>query len=428
MRIGDTFCPGVLHAVPARDGLLIRVRLPGGLLTPQQLGTIAELSSAYTDGEIEITSRANLQLRAIQPNHLPLIVHTLTDNGLVPSATHDRVRNLISSPLAGLDPTELVDTRSMLHALDQALIHDPSLAGLPPKFSFGLDGGGTWFSRETDDLALQAFLADGVLQWRLLFGGIGTSFACTSDDAVRTLLAVASACLSTAARLTIPARARTLRSQPGAVDSILADPTLGLVPFRASPATAPRAITELMAGIYPIGASASYNLIPSIPLGRIDSVLASKVAALAAEYKADLRLAPWRGLVLGNVAGDQVPSLAARLQAAGLCLDGRDGNAGLSACAGIQGCDSALADVRGDAAQLARALAGYDPKPGWTVSFSGCEKRCAMRKGATLELVATPAGYQITQRDTPLPGVFPPGPALKVIQDAHAQAVSEVNR
>ena len=66
-----------------------------------------------------------------------------------------------------------------------------------------------------------------------------------------------------------------------------------------------------------------------------------------------------------------------------------------AACAGLSGCSSALADVRRDAATLARRLAGSNPSRPWTINLSGCDKRCAMRNGATAELVATPSGYSL---------------------------------
>ena len=80
--------------------------------------------------------------------------------------------------------------------------------------------------------------------------------------------------------------------------------------------------------------------------------------------------------------------IVAQLQSIGLPCDGRDGFRGIAACAGSTGCDASLADVRGDAAALARLLAG-SPKPsGWTVNLSGCEKQCAPRRGATAEVLS----------------------------------------
>ena len=77
MRVGGHFCPGVLHAVQAKDGLLLRIRVPGGLIEANQLRTIADLSRSFADGTIEITSRANLQLRAIRNQDLSHIVASI---------------------------------------------------------------------------------------------------------------------------------------------------------------------------------------------------------------------------------------------------------------------------------------------------------------------------------------------------------------
>ena len=70
MRVGENFCPGILHAVQAKDGLLTRIRVPGGMIVPSQLIAIAQLSSAFSDGNVEITSRSNLQIRAVKGENL----------------------------------------------------------------------------------------------------------------------------------------------------------------------------------------------------------------------------------------------------------------------------------------------------------------------------------------------------------------------
>jgi sulfite reductase beta subunit-like hemoprotein len=79
----------------------------------------------------------------------------------------------------------------------------------------------------------------------------------------------------------------------------------------------------------------------------------------------------------------------------GLSCDARDGFRGIAACAGSDGCEASLADVRGDAASLAQRLSGHAVPSGWTVNLSGCEKQCGRRHGATAELVAGPMGYNL---------------------------------
>ena len=133
MRAGEQFCPGVLRAVQAKDGLLIRIRVPGGLIEADQLKTIADLSRSFADGTIEITSRANLQLRGIREQDLKQIVESISSAGLLPSPMHDRVRNIVTSPIAGLDGDELIDPRPFLYELDRRLQADRSICRSPPQ-------------------------------------------------------------------------------------------------------------------------------------------------------------------------------------------------------------------------------------------------------------------------------------------------------
>ena len=144
------------------------------------------------------------------------------------------------------------------------------------------------------------------------------------------------------------------------------------------------------------------NLVPAIPLGRIDAVQAHALALIARENEGDVRLAPWRGIVLGNLLPDRLPQARAHLDDVGLSLSDDGGYTGVAACAGLHACDAAHADVRRDAATYARTIAALRSderaEGGWTVNFAGCEKRCAMRRGADAELVASATGYDVRVR------------------------------
>ena len=113
----DLRCPGALHAVPARDGLLARIRIPGGLLAPAQLATLGRLARRCGSGIVEITARANVQLRGLDAERTDELADGLTEAGLLVSATHDRVRNIVASPLAWIDPDERLDVRPFVRSL-----------------------------------------------------------------------------------------------------------------------------------------------------------------------------------------------------------------------------------------------------------------------------------------------------------------------
>ena len=419
-RAGEQFCPGILHAVPAKDGMLIRIRIPGGFIEARQLSAVAALSSAYADGQIEITSRANLQLRAIKERDLSEIADALTSAKLLPSRRHDRVRNIATSPFAAIGADELIDTRPLVRELDRRLIADHAFASLHPKFSFGIHGGGNAYSHEQDDLALHAFSSSG--PFALYLGGTDTGCAVSLDDALDCLLDAARLCMYLANENSLPARGKKLAAAPGLMGKIVE----GLSPF-LTPSSSLGGVSTVAPA--PIGMQQAAhrlqtNIIPSIPLGRLTSGQAQRLAESATEFEAELRLAPWRGVVLGAVPLSHAAGVAAHLESIGLSLDGRDGFQGIAACAGAAGCDASLADVRADATQLARKLAGQRLLPGWTANFSGCEKQCAMRHGAAAELIATSSGYLLRINGQPAPGPCSPESAIGLIRDAHAAHIS----
>ncbi|KQZ75151.1 hypothetical protein [Nocardioides sp. Root151] len=153
-------CPGVLRPWPADDGALVRLRLVGGEITPAALAQLLDVATTYGGGTVHLTKRANLQLRALPTDDgclAPEVVAAIEATGLLPSPTHELVRNIMVSPLSGLLPDQRgtsqapgdwdvprsgrVDLRPVARALDEGLCAHPSLAALPGRFLFVLDDG-----------------------------------------------------------------------------------------------------------------------------------------------------------------------------------------------------------------------------------------------------------------------------------------------
>ncbi|WP_206051518.1 nitrite reductase [Nocardioides ferulae] len=138
-------CPGALRPWPAADGLLVRLRLPGGRLGSSALRGLLGVAERYGDGRVHVTGRANLQVRGMpaeraEPRLPAEVLAALEATGLLPSRSHDVSRNLMASPQTGLAGGR-ADLRTVLAALDRALLADPVLAGLPGRFLFVLDDG-----------------------------------------------------------------------------------------------------------------------------------------------------------------------------------------------------------------------------------------------------------------------------------------------
>ncbi|MEQ1713000.1 MAG: precorrin-3B synthase, partial [Hyphomicrobium sp.] len=139
------WCPGALRPMPSGDGLVVRIRPAGGRLSPQQADGVAKLAEALGNGLIDLTSRANVQLRGITAeSHRPL-VEGLRRLGLVDASPEDEARrNIVVSPFArDHDGTETIAT-----ALAAALA-SPDAPDLPGKFGFAVDCGNWPVLRDT---------------------------------------------------------------------------------------------------------------------------------------------------------------------------------------------------------------------------------------------------------------------------------------
>lgn len=139
-------CPGVFRPWPAEDGALVRLRLPGGHTSRRQLASLLDVAREFGDGQVHLTQRANLQLRALPTGeHLPTpVVEAIRATGLLPHPTHELVRNIVASPLSGLPATGSrgrADLRPIVTELDEQLCSRECLAQLPGRFLFVLDDG-----------------------------------------------------------------------------------------------------------------------------------------------------------------------------------------------------------------------------------------------------------------------------------------------
>lgn len=330
---------------------MIRLRIPGGQTSGQVLRQLTELAHVYGNGVVQLTSRAGLQLRGL-PDPLPAdFVGAIMATGLLPAPSHDRVRNIVASPLTGLSGG-LADVRPLITELEAALIAEPALAELPGRFLFVLDDGRGDVAASTFDLAYQA-TAPGT-GW-LLVGSSGHGRSVSAAQAVPTLVDLA--------RRFIVARATSgawrVAELPDWIES------LGLTKV---PTTSARPSVPLGR----IGTAASV----AVPLGRLRRVQAAVIDEVV--DGGPVVITPWRGLVLPRSA-DQVE----RLGAAGLAVDDTSTWANISACVGAPACGRGRVDTEA----IAELLVG-SRQPIRRLHISGCERRCGAPAGEHLDLVA----------------------------------------
>ncbi|MFB7635452.1 precorrin-3B synthase [Streptomyces sp. NPDC056149] len=450
---GDA-CPGALRLHPAADGELARVRLPAGDLTASQARALADAAELLGDGHLSLTSRGNVELRGLPDDCGGRLTALLTGAGLLPSVRHERIRNVLASPLAGLDHHTPSDVRWWARSLDALLCASEPATALSGRFLFVLDDGRGDVAGLGGDVTLLAesgrraptgtAFAPGAASGHgalLRVGEDPAALRIAADDVPRAALIAAETFLAAAAesdsgawrvRELPAARPLTVHDVRGALRAagITAEPTA------CAAATGPRPAVPYADAAVPgpvEGPGGRRALVVLAPLGRLTAGqwrLLAEVAA--ADGSGALRLTPWRGIVVPGLPASAADRRLGEFAAAGLVTDPASPWRGVTACTGLPGCAKSLTDVRSDAsAALAtgRPVPAGDSAPpvGPPVHWSGCARRCGHPHGAWIDVLATPDGYRTTavrsnspapadvSRETPRPSAVsretPQGPA-----------------
>jgi precorrin-3B synthase len=383
--------------MPAKDGLLVRLRVTAGRLSAATVHAIAEAGRRHGNGRFDLTSRGNLQMRGASEASLPRLHEALGARGLLDaSIPGEAVRNVLVSPLAGLEGP---DVAAVAAELERALVADKSLHALPGKFAFVIDDGSL--------LSLAAIPADirfvraAHETFAIGLGGYDAEDAfigsCSRQDIVPTALRLARAFLHFSARL--PDQARRMRDLLRVVEpeAIAAAADLARAPRRAPPPTpagapCPIGVLRLGNGTSCLGIGAAF--------GRLEASMLDKAAEAAEHFgKGEIRLTPWRALLLPGIAPARAQSAIACVSGAGFVTDPRDPRRALAACVGASGCESATTDTRADALALAGLARRLVPE-GIALHVSGCAKGCARQQATPIVLVAREGRYNLVLEGT----------------------------
>ncbi|KUJ65970.1 hypothetical protein ACZ90_41715 [Streptomyces albus subsp. albus] len=426
---GDA-CPGALRLHAADDGALARVRLPAGLLTSDQAEVLALAAEELGDGHLDLTSRGNVQLRGLRSDCGGALGGRLRAAGLLPSDRHERARNIVASPLAGLDGRGYGQVQAWARELDGLLCAESDTVELSGRFLFALDDGrGDMAALGADVTLIATPGAHAVLRVGGALppgaqaapdgpseqvaaglpeahgGAPGCVLLVPAQDAPRAAVLAALEFL-TVVRASgtrvwrvreLPPRhavsARRLAGRLADADIAATAGESGAAAQAPPPGAADAPGIGLLDG--PDGRCALSVL---APLGRLTAAQWRLLARTAARHGADqLRVAPWRGVVLPGLPGGSGRARMAELAAAGLVVDRGSPWSGVGACTGRPGCAKSLTDVRADAARAARGTPGALP-----VYWSGCERRCGHPgTGRWVDVLAGGDGYRIAVRGGP---------------------------
>jgi precorrin-3B synthase len=378
------WCPTLLSPMQSGDGWLARVKPSAGILDADAARLIADAAGRYGNGHIDLTSRANLQIRGLSPRSAEQFADVIISHRLAcEHASVEAIRNVMASPLGPDDPTALFDSHALASEIEVMLAGEPALEALPPKFGILVDGGGVLpLSDVSSDINVRS--CKGRLAIRL-DGGTHVAF-CSQAAAANIVKSVALAFLHLSwKRRELPHRMRELVMSLGE-DAIFA---------AAGVAATVAPLIERSETHSPIGfirGSDKGFFGVGLPFGRIDAENLASLADLSERFgDGSLRTTPWRTLVLVGVAPLEVEALSQQIRDLGLIVDSHDPRLLIHACVGRGACPNASVDTRRDASRLGAA------SPGLTVHVSGCAKGCAHRGPASVTLVGNNGLYDLVR-------------------------------
>lgn len=367
------WCPGALTPMPSGDGLVLRIRPQGGRLRPAELRGLADLADRFGDRAVTLTSRANLQLRAIAPADLAAVQAGLRGLDLIDAdADTETRRNILVSPIW----TDGDPTMALAAELSARL---GELPRLPAKFGFAVDtGAGAILTGASADLRIEQAASSLILR----ADGMARGERLSPADAVSRLVAIA----------------HWFAGQPGArrMARLVADGVRPPLALDAEPLRVP----PLEPGVHAAGACIA------APFGRLSA------DALRAMAVAPVRPTPWRSLLVEGTPPPHPDAIA----------DPADPRLRVAVCVGRPHCPQASVDT----VPLARDLARLVP-PGAILHIAGCAKGCAHPRRADLVLTGREGRFDLVRGgvcgDRPVRRNLTPPEIPALLKDPHAPHV-----
>lgn len=377
------WCPGALRPMESGDGLIVRLRIIGGALAPDLTRALAQCAEAYGNGLIDLSARGNLQLRGVISKRLPALQARLDELGLLDADPDvEAIRNILISPLSGVDPTALCDARPSAQALDEWLRHDPRLRQLPGKFLFAIDDGGCLpLSLEVADVGFLATVSARGPCFIVHLGGTPAG-TCAVDNMHETAVRAAHAFLDLRdgderrMRDVVPRLGLERLARQVGLES------LSRGPVRSAPLH--------ILGLHALGETQALGM--GIPFGRFDAAKFACLADMAEAARGELRLSPWRAIFL--VAPHIDEALGAHLSSAGFILQDKAPIRAVAACPGKPACLHGAVDAQADAHRLA-PVAPLLSDHRIALHVSACAKSCAHAAPAPVTLVGRDGFYDL---------------------------------
>jgi ferredoxin-nitrite reductase len=412
---GDVFrykFHGLFFVTPAQESFMLRCRIAGGALSTYQFRGLAEIASDWGPGHVDLTTRANVQVREIMPENCANILMKLADLGLTSQgAGADNIRNITATPTTGFDPTEIIDVMPYARAMHHYILKNRDLYGLPRKFNISYDSGGAVsVCADTNDIGFYAVrvgpndkgIEPGVY-FRMQLCGITGHKQFATDCGVLLTPAETIPVAAALIRVFIENGDRTNRKKarlkylvddwgiPKTLEETAKKLTFALraFPLENCEPSAPKfkhghlGIHQQTDGKHYIGVLT--------PVGRMSVSQMQALADIADAFgRSEIRLTVWQNLIIPGIAEENLQAAITAIQAIGLDHRNNTLTGGLIACTGSRGCKFAAADTKGNAITLGAHLSSkmiLDQPV--NIHLTGCQNSCAQHYIGDIGMMGT---------------------------------------
>jgi sulfite reductase (ferredoxin) len=421
---------------------MVRVKVPYGSMTPEQLEKLADITTEYSRGWGHITTRQNIQFHFVQLERIPQVMRELASVGLTTrEACGDTVRNVTGCHLAGACPYEVLDISPWAEAAFRHFLRNPYAQRLPRKFKINFSGcvtdcGQAMFN-DVGVIAINRPTADGTMEpgFRVFIaGGLGANphpaLALEDFTSREELIATIEAILRTfdhygnrdnklRARMKwlvdtmgidelrerilkerrllvasttwvggIPDYVREHGDDPAGVGGEMAPTPMGWGTNVVLHAREPMARWD-QANVVRGNAKGTVSAYAFAPLGDITADQFRALARVQRELGAELRVTNRQNIVFRGLSEAQLTPLYQQLGAIGMAEPGAELARDVVSCPGADTCNLAVTQSRGLADNIGEALekAGLADVGGVRVNISGCTNSCGQHHVADIGFV-----------------------------------------
>jgi ferredoxin-nitrite reductase len=403
---------GVFFRPVTPGKFMLRLRMPSGVITSEQMRVLAEIVQRYgDDGNADITTRQNLQLRGIRLEDVPDIFQRMQQVGLTSvQSGMDNVRNITGSPVAGLDADELYDTRELVQQVQDMITGsgkgNSEFTNLPRKFNIAIAGcRDNSVHAEINDIAFVPAFKDETFGFNVLVGGFFSAKRCDAAIPLKAwvkseqVVAICRAILEVF-RDNGPRANRQKSRLMWLIDE------WGIDKFRSDVENQMGETLEAEAekdeilwdkrdhiGVY-AQKQAGFNYVGlNVPIGRLYANDMFELARLAEVYgKGEIRLTVEQNLIIPYISDSRIDAFLAEPLLERFSIEPAPLTRALVSCTGAQFCNFALIETKNRALALVKELEAElsFTKP-VRIHWTGCPNSCGQPQVADIGLMGTKA-------------------------------------